>query len=165
MTLGHFMARLALTLWVISGLAYPVSIHWGLGGGVSASVYIHFAASLALCGMLAGTYPFFLVTLISIRWFIPAMIRKEIIRGPKTQDVARVRRLNRFYLMLTASVPLLGILLILLSAEAVGQEAMRDRRLLIIASLVGLAGFGLMFWIHRVIDEDLLALQDVGADR
>ena len=160
----NFMARLPLCLWVISGLAYPVSIHIGLSDGVSAGVYVHFAISLALCGMLAGTYPFFLVTLISIRWFIPAMIRREIIRGPKRADVVRVRRLNRFFLMLTASVPLLGILLILLSAQSVGEEAMKDRQLLIIASMVGLAGFGLMFWLHRVIEEDLLALQEIGRD-
>ena len=164
MFLGSFMARLALSLWIISGLAYPVSIHMGMDGGVSAGVYVHFGLSLALCGMLAGTYPFFLVTLISIRWFIPAMIRREIIRGPKLSDVKTVRRWNRYFLMLTASVPLLGILLILLSAQSVGEEAMKDRQLLIIASIVGLAGFGLMFWLHRIIDEDLVALQEIGRD-
>ena len=136
MELGHFMARLALTLWLVSGLAYPISIHLGLGGGVSASVYLHFALSLTLCGMLAGTYPFFLVSLISIRWFIPLMIRNEIIRSPKAKEVERLRRLNRFYLILTAFVPLLGILLMLLSADAVGEDTLQDRRLLITASPV-----------------------------
>ncbi|MDG2380458.1 MAG: serine/threonine-protein kinase [Pirellulaceae bacterium] len=162
MFLGHSMACLALSFWLIAGLAYPISLHLGLNGGVSAGVYVHFALSSALCGILAGTYPFFLVTLLCIRWFIPAMIRGEIIRGPQQNDVLWLRRLNRLYLTLTAFVPLLGILLILLFAQSVGQEAMEDRQFLITASLVGLAGFGLMFWLHRVLDEDLLALQDIG---
>ncbi len=162
MFLGNSMACLALSLWLISGLAYPISLHLGLNGGVSLGVYVHFALSLALCGILAGTYPFFLVTLLCIRWFIPAMMRDQIIRGPQQADVSRLRHLNRLFLTLTAFVPLLGILLILLSAQAVGQDVMEDRQLLIAASLVGLAGFGLMFWLHRALDEDLIALQEIG---
>jgi hypothetical protein len=160
LTLGHFMARLALTLWVISGQAYPIGLHLALGDGVTVGTYIHFGLSLALCGMLAGTYPFFLVTMLGVRWFIPELIRREIIRGPRRIDLQKVHRLNRFYLMLTASVPLMGILLILLSAQSVVD----NRHHLIIASITGLAGFGLMFWLHRVIDEDLLALQHMTTD-
>ncbi len=160
LTLGHFMARLALTMWVISGLAYPIGLHLALGHGVTVGTYVHFGLSLALCGMLAGTYPFFLVTMLGVRWFIPELIRREIIRGPKAVYLQKVRRLNRYYLILTASVPLMGILLILLSAQSVVD----NRHHLIIASITGLAGFGLMFWLHRVIDEDVVALQHMTTD-
>jgi serine/threonine protein kinase len=163
--LGRDMARIALALWLISGLAYPVSLHFGVPHAITLGVYVHFAISLALCGILAGTYPFFFVTFIGIRYLLPALIRREIIRGPRLEDLCRLRRLNRLFLVLTAFVPLLGILLILLYSPESGRNLATARLWLIIASVTGLVGFGAMFWLHREIDEDLVALRSISPDK
>lgn len=163
--LGRNMARIALTLWTISGLAYPVSLHFGVPHAITWGVYTHFAISLALCGILAGTYPFFFVTALSIRWFLPALICREVIRGPHLDDLYGVRRLNRLFLVLTAFVPLMGILLILLYTPGGDVTLVNARHWLIIASATGLVGFGAMFWLHREIEEDLIALRAVSPDK
>jgi hypothetical protein len=156
--LGRRMASIALTLWCISGLAYPLTLHLTMPGSITAGVYVHFLLSLALCGSLAGAYPFFFVTMLGVRWFLPEMVRRELLRGPRAEVIQRLRRLNRVFLVLTAFVPLLGILLILLYANVNEQVILTARQLLIIASASGLVGFAAMFWLHRMIEEDLLAL-------
>jgi hypothetical protein len=135
-----------------------VTLHLTMPGSITAGVYLHFLLSLALCGSLAGAYPFFFVTMLGVRWFLPAMIRRESLRGPRADAIYRLRRLNRLFLVLTAFVPLLGILLILLYANVNDQVMLTARQLLTVASASGLIGFAAMFWLHRVIDEDLLAL-------
>ena len=72
--------------------------------------------------------------------------------------------MNRIYLVVTAFVPLLGILLILLSSSDGDESLVTARRWLIIASATGLLGFGWMYWLHRVIDEDLLALRTLSPE-
>ncbi len=162
--LGHVMGRLALSLWLISGLAYPVSLHVLVPSSITWGVYVHFALSLALCGVLAGTYPYFFVTLLGLRVFLPEMIRRDIIRGPRLEDIDWLRRLNRIYLVMTALVPLLAILLILVTSPNGDTALLLARRWLIIASATGLLGFGFMYFLHRVIDEDLLALRTLSPE-
>ncbi|MEZ6121432.1 MAG: hypothetical protein R3C28_33420, partial [Pirellulaceae bacterium] len=148
--------------WVISGFAYPIAIHWGLKDGVGIGMYVHFALSLALCGMLAGTYPFFFVTALSIRWFVPEMIRRDVSVGPAKLQLEKLRILNRMYLLLTASVPLLGILLMVMFGFREGEQDLSIY--LVIASVTGLIGFGAMFGLHRMIEDDLAALDVVAVD-
>ena len=160
--LGSVMALIAVSLWVAAGFAYPISFEFMIDGGVSGHVYTHFILSLALCGILAGTYPFFLVSLIVLRWILPEMIRRELVSGPHREDVSRLRVTNRRFVVLTALVPFLGILLILIARQtAAGAYAQRD---MTIASLIGIIGFGVMFWLHREIDEDLAALEQLGVE-
>ncbi|MCA9200911.1 MAG: serine/threonine protein kinase, partial [Planctomycetales bacterium] len=160
--LGQQMARIALALWVLSGFAYPIAIHWGLKNGVGVGMYVHFALSLALCGMLAGTYPFFFVTAVGIRWFVPEMIRQENTPGPVGTQLEKLRRLNRLYLLLTASVPLFGILLMVMFGFRDGEQDLSIY--LLIASVTGLFGFGAMFALHRMIEDDLTALDALAVD-
>ena len=51
--LGNIAAIVGLTLWLVAGPTYPISLHLMLGD-VPAAVYAHFIASLALCGLIAA---------------------------------------------------------------------------------------------------------------
>ncbi|MFC1758438.1 serine/threonine-protein kinase [Planctomycetota bacterium] len=157
--LGSVMALIAVSLWVAAGFAYPISFEFLIEGGVPGHVYVHFILSLALCGILAGTYPFFLVTAVNIRWILPELIRRELVSGPRQEDVSRLRTVNRRFVVLTALVPLLGILLILIARQSSTDSL--PQRDMIIASLTGIIGFAGMFWVHREIDEDLAALEQL----
>ncbi|MFV2068952.1 MAG: serine/threonine-protein kinase [Pirellulales bacterium] len=154
--LGRCIALVALTLWVVSGIAYPVSMNLGLREGVTADIYVHFAGSLALCGLLAATYPYFLVTFVSVRWLFPAFIRGGIYSAPCQRDLDTVRMLNGLFTVLSALVPLLSILLIVLLRN---EQRSEQQWALIVMSATGLIGFGGVFLLQRVIDQDLRALE------
>ncbi len=94
---------------------------------------------------------------------LPELIQRELVAGPRLIDVTRLRKTNRLFVGLTALVPLLGILLILIARqdESLAQLHLAQRDM-IVASLTGIIGFVVMFWLHRVIDEDLAALEHLG---
>ena len=96
---------------------------------------------------------------------LPEFMRRELVSGPQHRDVTRLRKVNRLFVVLTALVPLLGILLILIARldEDLAQRALVQRDM-IIASLTGIIGFVVMFWLHREIDEDLAAMERLSAD-
>ena len=154
--LGRCIALVALTLWGVSGIAYPVSMNLGLREGVTADIYIHFAGSLALCGLLAATYPYFLVTFMSVRWLFPALIRGGIYSAPRQRNLDTVRMLNGLFTVLSALVPLLSILLIVLLRN---DQRSEQQWALIVMSATGLIGFGGVFLMQRAIDQDLRALE------
>ncbi|MCA9211726.1 MAG: serine/threonine protein kinase [Planctomycetales bacterium] len=159
--LGQIMAAIAVALWVIAGFTYPIAFEILLVEDVTFRVYTLFVLSLALCGALAGTYPFFLVTMICVRWILPEMIRTERTLGPRLADIQSLRKTNRLFVGLTAVVPFLGILLTVLTSKNLQADAkdFMTGPFMIISSLTGIIGFGVMYWIHREIDEDLTALE------
>ena len=77
--LGSFVAALGIAEWSLAGVAYPVSMHAAVGG-LEIEHYLHFLASLALCGLIAAAYPFFAITLLSVQAWYPAFVR------PSTMD-------------------------------------------------------------------------------
>src|SRR5262249_44004053 len=74
--LGHVAAGISLTLWLIAAPAYPIALQLEVGS-VPVSAYVHFVASLTLCGLIAAAYPFFIVSSLSVCSFYPALVRIE----------------------------------------------------------------------------------------
>jgi hypothetical protein len=148
--MGHCAAALSISLWLLASLAYPLSMSLA-AVGLTLSPFVHFVASLTVCGLIAAVYPFFGVTFLAVRALYPRLIRSTA-TGP--EDVHGLYRLSRgavWYLLLAAVIPMLAVMALVL----IGSE---NRFALGALSAAGLAGFGLVFWLHRTIQADLQAL-------
>ncbi len=147
--LGHVTAIISVSAWLIAGVAFPTCLAW-VAGGISLSAVLHFLASLALCGLIAAVYPFFAVTLIAVRAFYPPLFSP---RPADDSNFAELGRRMNVYLVLAATVPMFGMLVLVL----VGSNS---RFALAVLSAVGLVGFALAFVCHRALSADLEALDD-----
>lgn len=154
---GKFIALLGIVEWTIAGVAYPVSMHV-LVGGVEAPEYVHFVASLVLCGLIAAAYPFFLLSLLSVRVFYPALACES---DPDERDAGELESLGRqmaFFLYVAGGVPSLGMLALLTTSLITNQQ---NTFALLILSVLGFLGFGVVLLVYRQLQRDLTAL--VGA--
>lgn len=151
LAMGHIVAVVGIVEWIIAGGLYPTLMHLA-GEPLSASHYVHFMASLALCGMIAATYPFFGVTFLSVRAFYPKLLPSEPPGEPDHVALTRLSRRTWGYLILAASLPLLAVVVLVLIGSAQG------RLILGILSAGSLLGFGLIFYLARTIQADLATL-------
>ncbi len=154
---GRFVSIFALVIWTVSGLVFPIAIGWGTDVPSALNLYVHFFTSLALCGFAAAAYPYFMLTTLATRFFVPAMVRNELYPGPRWRDLQSLRKLNNVHLVLTALVPMLGLLLI----AAIGSE---QKWILIIVSSLGIIGFVCMFVLERYLDRTLDGLGRIAVD-
>jgi hypothetical protein len=143
-------------------MAFPIAIGWDASAGHGVGFYIHFFLSLALCGVAATTYPYMLITAISIHYFIPALVRRGVIPGPKREDLAEVARMTRLYLYTSILVPMLGILM--MSVFRSDDAAASAKWALIAVSAGGGLGFLAMILLERLIALDVDALSHVAID-
>jgi serine/threonine protein kinase len=146
--LGEYGVAISLIGWIIAGFAYPIGLTILLGD-VPTKILLHFFISLVLSGLIAAGYPFFTLNFLIVRVLFPALRP-----GANPAVRAALNRLGRqtwFYLLLTASVPMLAMTVLVFAG--VGQST-----LLAILGIGGLAGFGVAFWLARAIQNDLEAL-------
>jgi serine/threonine protein kinase len=154
---GWFISRLTLAEWSISGLVFPIAMNLGQEIPGIVGFYSHFFMSLALCGIGAAVFPYFLLTALAVRVYFPAIIRNGVVPGPRWHDLKRIRRLNLLHLALMVIVPMIGILFALLA----GTD--QTWALIVVAS-VGVVGFLLMLALERYIESNLDALEKVAVD-
>jgi serine/threonine protein kinase len=155
---GQFVTRVMLILWALSGLAFPLLLSWGQPIGKTAAFYTHFFLSMALCGLVASSYPYFGLTRLAVCWYLPALVRAGIVSGPAMADLRSLRRSNRIYLALSGLVPLLAMMLLVLFRDGLW-------RVQLAVSAGGLVGFGIIFLLERMIDRDLSALEHIATPR
>jgi serine/threonine protein kinase len=148
--LGHIAAVICFTLWAVAGIAYPASMQVAVGP-LSAATYVHFFASLVLCGLMAAAYPFFAVTFLAVRVLYPAFVRPGTTSEQDVPPLIALSRTMGVYLWLAASVPMLAVVALVLTGSS-------NRLALGVLSISGLAGFAVSFWLARLINEDLTAL-------
>ena len=155
---GLFVSLLTLSLWTFAGIVYPIALNLDLGREGVLTLFLHFLATLALCGFAAMAYPYFLLTFLALRWFLPAMIRNNMVLGPCWKDLQKLRTCNRVHVALSALVPMLAVILVTTGG---GKE---HAATLLVVSIGGLVGFAAMFALERLIDGDISALEHVAVD-
>jgi len=156
---GLFVSMLTLSLWTFAGLVYPIALDLSLSEVGVLKLYMHFFATLALCGFAAMAYPYFLLTVLAVRWFFPAMVRNNMVLGPRWNDMQRLRKWNRVHLALAGLVPMLAVLLVTLSGSADDVKGP-----LLVVSGGGIIGFIALFALERMIDGDIRALERIAID-
>lgn len=155
--LGQFVALMLLALWSVSGIAFPIAIGWNVSSGHGFGFYLHFFLSLALCGIASTAYPYMLITAMAVMYYVPELVRRGIVPGPRKSDLQTVTKLNALYLALSAMVPMLGTLLVVVSGQ-------RQDWVIITATGGGLAGFAAMWALERKVRFDVAALMHIAVE-
>jgi serine/threonine protein kinase len=148
--LGRDLAVLSMFFWFISGIIFPILLHYSITANSDALLFTLFLLSLTLCGLIAGTYPFLLVTLCCVRYLMPRRLR-EGEQYPPVNGIQRTRSTLRMFVALTAIVPMLATLLAVMFRN-------QQQSTLVVLSIVGIIGFILALCIAKVVDGDLSAL-------
>lgn len=161
LNLGHLAACFGVSLWILAGPVYPVSIHiWG--SSMTPRDYVYFMVSLCLGGLIAAVYPFFGVTILCVRVFYPPLMLPGSTVAEDREWLKRVHRLTWRYLLLAASVPMVAIVLGLLLQIAPDQSPSDEPVepvLLAILGICGLVGFAAVFWLCRAVQRDVAVLK------
>ena len=148
--MGEFGALIGLALWITAGIAYPICVRI-FAGPLPTSDYPHLLLSLTLCGLIAATFSFFMITVISLRALYPALLPDGL---PTSEDRVALDRLARIcgnYLLVAGSAPMLAILLLVLTESA-------HRFAFLVLSVVGMLGFAITYWIYHCLQRDIGAL-------
>jgi hypothetical protein len=152
--LGRIVALVSGIEWTVSGLVFPVWLQFALGTptGLDARQYVHFFGSQAVCGLLAATMTFFLVTWYSLRALTPALV------DPNHDDPQMWLALNRLSLETVgytratfAVVPIALLLMPLVRTES--------RWTFFALGLVGLLAWRLAYVMAGYIQRSIAALK------
>ncbi|MEU8897675.1 serine/threonine-protein kinase [Nocardia sp. NPDC048505] len=157
--LGERAVAIPFSLWVISGITFPVALQLATGE-ITAKSVVHFLASILVCGAIAASYPFFLATFYIVRCVYPVFLRHGEISA---EDAVRLRGLDRRcsrYLAIAASVPLLAVAGVTFLPPADIPLVIVAVRVLCAGAIVAFVGSYLLF---RALEADLQALERVVA--
>ncbi len=147
---GRDAAVVGLSLWGIAGIAYPLMMHMRLGEAVM-STYLHFLASMLLCGLVAAAYPFMLITLMCMRRFYPLFVKLDSMGRTDRAQLETLKRLGWTFLGLAALVPLTAVAIL----ASIGSQA---QYALTVSGLGGIIGFAAAFAAQRTLIADIDAL-------
>ncbi|MFG2189352.1 serine/threonine-protein kinase [Nocardia iowensis] len=157
--LGKRNVLTCFMLWVIAGVAVPVSVQVS-GNHLTAESYLHFFITQIVCGAIAMAYPYFMVNFYAVRSLYPMFLRHG---GLGAKDARRLQQLDRrstYFLAIAAAVPLLGVA----GATFIPPE---DIPAVIVALRVLCLGSALAFigvyWLFRMLEKDLAALERIVA--
>jgi serine/threonine protein kinase len=153
--LGQLTAAICVGCWVVAGIVWPFALRLLAGPPPEGMVaYVHFVASLVVCGLMAAAYPYFVVTYLNVHILYPALLEAS---GPSAEDGPALRRLERelsLYRALATAVPLLALVFIALRGAS-------NSFAVAVLSVTGLAGTLVSFALEGRIRADLKALLDV----
>jgi eukaryotic-like serine/threonine-protein kinase len=153
--LGWYGVWISVGFWLGASVIYPVCLTAAvpdLPPEVQTRLYYHFLASLALCGLIAGSYPFFFGTALATGAFYPMLLRPGVEAAADREALRRLDRALVPMLLMAAAVPLGGVVVL------VGRQALEPWvvRWLCLAGLVGL---GMAVVLSRRVQADLAALR------
>ena len=148
---GNEAALIGITLWVLAGFIYPLAMHAGLGSAAM-SLYVHFFASLVLCGVIAAAYPFLVITFVVVRAILPLFVRLSTMDRRDRERLEKLRTLTWTYVFMAALVPMLAVLMLALT-QTQAQWA------LVFAIGIGIAGIFAAKNVVQRLQLDIDALQ------
>lgn len=172
--LGRITAGLCVACWLAAGVVWPTILSIIEEPPQSGSgLIVHFVGSFVVCGLMAATYPYVLVTFLSVRVIYPALLSKD---GPGPADGPNLRKVGRIldrYRVLAAAIPLAAIGLVTgIGTDDAGAklnlmlfgyawEIAPSSLAIAILSFTGVAGTLMAFALEREIRADLAALAEV----
>jgi eukaryotic-like serine/threonine-protein kinase len=160
--LGRLMAMISVAEWSIAAFAYPLSLRI-VNAELPISAILRFFFSLLLCGLVSAAYPFFVVTLFSLRSLYSVFLLADLDHAAADAPVLRqVGKRNAVYLVVAALGPLLGIAALtadsLINHDVIAAGAEKS---MAIFSAVGLLGLPCLFWMSHLIRADLATLTGI----
>jgi len=158
--LGHYAGLIGVIEWTIAGIAYPISIQL-VAGHFPLHAWVHFFASLFLCGLVAAAYPFFAITLFSLRVLYPALLEADPSRVGDEASLNRLGVLMPRYLVTAALLPLMAIALLIVAPQVWPELGIQGQLSMSVLSVGGGIGYALIFWLYRQLQADLQTFQEV----
>lgn len=150
--LGAATAVVSVALWTISGFTFPTWMRFGVDGPsqLSAGQYMHFVISAMLCGLIAATQSYYVITFLSVRICYPWLLKARPADARELPELANLVRLGRVVLGITVLVPFL----------ALGALLLNDVQRAEIGAIAATGFFGcaLAYLLDLAIRADLAAL-------
>jgi serine/threonine protein kinase len=151
--MGSVTAGVCAALFAISGIIFPIVLHSQVPD-LPASVTWHFLMSQLMCGLIAGSYPFFSLTWLAVRMAFPAFLSRA---GLTDEDVRNLDTMEWWlgpFLVVAAAVPLLalGFYVMLIGATA-------NRSAMAVVAFAGTMGLFAAWALTAATRRDLAALR------
>jgi hypothetical protein len=147
--LGAATAVISALLWAVSGFVFPTWLRYG-AGELSAAHYVHFVVSNLLCGLIAATQSYYVVTFLAVRICFPWLVQARPADGRELPELANLARLGRIVLGLTVLVPFLALAALLLNDV--------QRPVIGAIAATGFFGCALAYLLDLAIRADVAAL-------
>ena len=156
LTMGAATAGITAALWSVSGFVFPTWIHYGAGAmsRLSGEDYAHFVLANLLCGMIAATQSYFVVTFLSVRNCYPWLVQGRTDDAREVGELASIARLGRIAFGVTVALPFIA-LAALLAGRSDGHS---DRAVIGSLAAIGFIGCVLAYLLDLAIRADLGAL-------
>jgi hypothetical protein len=150
--LGAATAVVSAALWSVSGFVFPTWIRYGAAGmgELSAGAYVHFVVSNLLCGLIAATQSYYVVTFLAVRVCYPWLLKAHPADARELPELAKLARLGRIVFGLTVLVPFLALAALMLNDVEQGTIGA--------IAATGFLGCGLAYLLDLAIRADLGAL-------
>jgi serine/threonine protein kinase len=158
--LGMRTVLTCCALWAMTGVVVLVIME-ATGNHIATESYVYFFVTQIVCGV-AMAYPYFLVTFYAVRSLYPMFLPHG---GLGVQDARRLRRLevrSTYFLAAAAAVPLLGVASATFIPPQDIASVIVTLRLLCIGSALAFIG---VYWLFRMLEKDLAALERIAAWR
>jgi hypothetical protein len=116
---GDYAGWLGMALWLISGIVFPLWLHLKFGSNdfVGPKQYASFLASQIVCGWIASTLTFFLLTFMFVRAFYPVLVRPEQANDEDVDGLMRLERRCSICVYLTVAAPFFAIMLLAMGTK------------------------------------------------
>ncbi len=109
--IGDYVTWLGFGLWLISGFVFPA---WLRAAGYydpqKTNDYLYFSLSQVICGLIASTQTFFMLTFLAVRGFHPMLVQTDQIDLDEISRLVRLDRRVYWYLGLAIVAPFLAII-------------------------------------------------------
>jgi hypothetical protein len=157
LVIADYLSWLGFILWFVSGFVFPT---WLRAAGhydpQRTDDYLYFSLSQVICGLIASTQSFFMLTFVSARGFYPMLLQLE---QNDPNEIRRLLALNRrgyWYVGLAVAAPLIAIFVLGLIRIPGQGEGVNWPTVGLAA--IGFISFVLVFRLLRAIQGDIAAL-------
>ncbi len=155
--LGVRTVAVVFGMWFMAALAFPISLRIA-AGEIPQSAYVHFFSSIVVCGAIAVAYPFFLVTFYAVRCIYPMLLQYGSTTPTDARQLRHLDRRANIYLAIAAAIPLIGVAGVTFIQTEELPEVIGAVRVLCVG---GIVAFALTYWVFRMLEADLRALERV----
>ncbi len=156
--LGHRSALIGGVMWSVAGTLFPLVLTM-CDPNFSRLDALHFLASHAVCGGVAWICPFFGLTLTAVSVYYPYLLslsydRNGVCDPGFSQRRSMLENVTRWYLVSSAAIPLLALVMLVLRADAQRYELLLTICCTAIALMTAFAA-------HRHLERTLRSLKDL----
>ena len=152
LSIGEWVAWVSAVEWTFSGVVFPLWLRLEMVS-IESRHYLHFLISQALCGLIAASSSFFVVSFLSTRAFYPALVDPQ---GRDPEALSQLRGLAQrtsVYFVVAVAAYFLSTFAVLWLADSTDDQ-------LAIGALAGIGFpvFILAYWLSTAIRRNLETL-------